>query len=253
MSDVRPPKDDLVRSSAPFELRAEGDSPPTLFGHFTPFNTWTKIDSAWEGTFMERTVPGSFAKTIVDNRSTIKALFQHGQDPYLGDKPLGRITELREEDAGPYYEVELLDSPYIREEVVPGIRAGVYGSSYRFRVIREAMDDKPKRSDENPDGIPERTIKEVALYEFGPVTFPAYPTATAAVRSLTDELFLDRLRARGLLVSESIAPSDDAVQPDTSKERRVESVNPRFRSSEEFITWLRQPSPSLTRSVRSRS
>jgi hypothetical protein len=31
--------------------------------------------------------------------------------------------------------------------------------------------------------LPERTIKELRLFEFGPVTFPAYQSATAGVRS----------------------------------------------------------------------
>jgi len=44
----------------------------------------------------------------------------------------------------------------------------------------------PSRSTFNPDGIPERTITEAQVMEFGPVTFPAYSRATAGVRSLTD-------------------------------------------------------------------
>jgi hypothetical protein len=38
----------------------------------------------------------------------------------------------------------------------------------------------------------QRTIDSVQLYEFGPVTFPAYAEATAGLRSTTDE-FYDRL------------------------------------------------------------
>jgi len=38
----------------------------------------------------------------------------------------------------------------------------------------------------NPDAIPERTILQTQVFEFGPVTFPAYEGASAGVRSLTD-------------------------------------------------------------------
>jgi hypothetical protein len=43
--------------------------------------------------------------------------------------------------------------------------------------------------------MPERTIREVQLFEFGPVVFPAYPAATAGMRSLTDH-YLECLREK---------------------------------------------------------
>lgn len=243
MPDVQPPKDQIVRSSS-FELRSNADAPPTMFGHFTVFDTWTEVDSAWEGHFMERIASGSFSKTIDQNRADIKVLFQHGEDPQIGDKPLGTITELREDEIGPYYEVPLLNAAYVREDILPGLEAGVYGASFRFRVVRDEMIDKPKRSDSNPNAIPERTIKEVKLYEFGPVTFPAYPQATAGVRSLTDEFIFERLlgkpdRLRALLSSFQVpAPSDDA-EPVAHLEGTPQGPQvPGFRSLQEFHSWL---------------
>jgi Caudovirus prohead serine protease len=53
--------------------------------------------------------------------------------------------------------------------------------------VQEEFDPKPARSAHNPEAIPERTLKEVRLVEFGPVTFPAYAGATASLRSLNDE------------------------------------------------------------------
>ena len=63
----------------------------------------------------------------------------------------------------------------------------------RMRVTGDEWDDEPARSGENPDGIPERTITRMKVLEFGPVTFPANPGASAGVRSGTDE-FYGRLR-----------------------------------------------------------
>lgn len=194
MSDVkRPPRDGLFRAwqESP-QLRAdEDDESPVLYGHFARFNEWTKIDSAFEGTFMERIAPGAFKKTFEENRDNIRVLFQHGRDPQVGDKPLGALRELREDEQGAYYEAELFDTSYNRD-LEPGLRAGAYGASFAFSVVSEDFDREPDKSDHNPDGIPERTVREAKVYEGGPVTFPAYEGATAGVRSITDEVMIAR-------------------------------------------------------------
>lgn len=194
-SASRPPRDDLVRAApGGYELRwaeEEHAGMPTLIGHFARFNEWTLIDSMFEGRFMERIAPGAFSKTIAENLPNMRVLFQHGKDPSIGDKVLGPIEELREDDQGAYYEVPLLDTSYNRD-LLPGLEQGLYGASFRFRVTREDVDQEPKASKHNPEGIPERTIREAAVMEFGPVTFPAYAGATAGVRSLTDEFVLGK-------------------------------------------------------------
>lgn len=210
----RPPRDQLVRASRALELvRADGEGDgegvsgglgmPTLHGHFAVFNEWTEINSAFEGHFLERIAPGAFAKTMSEQRDEIRVLFQHGHDPQIGDKPLGPIRSMSEDEHGASYEVPMLDTSYNRD-LLPGLEAGLYGSSFRFRVTREEFDQEPKRTEANPEGLPERTIKEVRLFEFGPVTFPAYAAATAGVRSLTDEIIFEGMlrepeRARELL------------------------------------------------------
>jgi HK97 family phage major capsid protein/HK97 family phage prohead protease len=196
--DSAPPRDNLVRAMSRLDYtRAEGDDKgmPTLVGHFAVFDAWTEIDSFWEGEFMERIQRGAFKKTFSENGKNIRCLFQHGQDFQIGDKVLGAISVLREDSDGAYYEVPLFDTSYNRD-LVPGIEAGQYGASFRFRVMQEQFIQNPKPSAYNPRGIPERTIKECAVMEFGPVTFPAYPEATAGVRSstlrsLTDDFILE--------------------------------------------------------------
>ena len=186
----RPPRDNLVRAVPHgVELRWADDEHsgmPTLIGRFARFNEWTEIDSLFEGRFMEQIAPGAFTKTIAENVTNMRVLFQHGRDPQVGDKVLGPIESLEEDTEGPQYEVPLLDTSYNRD-LLPGLEQGLYGASFRFRVMREEIEEEPKKSKHNPDGLPERTIKEAHVMEFGPVTFPAYAGATAGVRSLTDE------------------------------------------------------------------
>lgn len=197
---------EAVRAVAPrlagVEVRAasDDDGPAHLTGHFSVFNVWYEIDSYFEGHFLERVAPGAFARTFnAANASSdphrIQVLLEHGYDPQVGDKPLGVPEELREDDVGAFYDVRLFDtSAYVRD-LLPAFESGVYGSSFRFRVIVDEWNDEPGVSDHNPAGIPERTIREMRVFEFGPTVFPASPTATAGLRSQTDE-FYERLRRR---------------------------------------------------------
>jgi hypothetical protein len=162
---------------------------PRLTGHFAVFDQWTQIRSKFEGHFLERIAPGAFAKTFREDRSRMRVLFQHGKDPTIGDKPLGSIERLEEDDVGAAYEVQLFDTAYVRE-LLPGLQAGVYGASFRFSATREDVNPRPPRSAHNPEGIQERTVLEASVREFGPVTWAAYAGASAGVRAMTDQ-FLD--------------------------------------------------------------
>lgn len=193
---------DLVRAvpTTVRATRADDDQAdagmPTMFVEFSRFNTWYEIDSWWEGRFLEQTAKGAFRKTIKENRANIRCLYDHGYDFSIGNKVLGTIDDLREDPDSPIGEVGLFDTSYNRD-LLPGLEAGVYGSSFRFRVVKEKWNKEPGASESNPDGLPERTITEVKLFEFGPVTWPANPDSTAGLRcmSLTDSYY-ERLRGR---------------------------------------------------------
>lgn len=185
------PKDDLIRMVVPkVELRKNGDGKPLLFGHFAVFNQWTEINSLWEGNFMERVAPGAFKKTISENRDSFKVLYDHGFDPTIGNKPLGPIQEVKEDSRGAYYEVPLIDTDYNRDFIIPSTTEGLLGASFRFSVMQDSWVEKEGE-------LPKRTLEELRLYEFGPVTFPAYEAATAGVRSRADMQLWERLDNTG--------------------------------------------------------
>ena len=150
---------------------------PVLEGYWSVFNEWARI-AELGGEFMERIAPGAFARSLARQRPQV--LFNHGHDPSIGSKPLGVATTLREDERGGFYSVPLFDAEYVRE-LVPALRAGALGSSFRFTVTREDWDERPGRSTYNPDGLAERTIREARVLELGPVVFPAYQGATAGV------------------------------------------------------------------------
>ncbi len=208
------PRDGLVRAVFPADLSIhherldDGDGPPILTGHFALFNQPTEINSVFEGNFMEQIAPGAFRKTFAENSAGMRVLFNHGKDPTIGDKVLGPIRSLSEDKTGAHYEVPLLDTSYNRD-LIPGLLAGVYGASFRFKVMREEIVEKPEPSEANPRGLPERTITEARVMEFGPVTFPAYEGATAGIRSLTDRFRLADLSARDIEALQDRMDSED--------------------------------------------
>lgn len=184
---------------------SESDLLGTMYGHFSVFNVWYEINSWWEGNFLERVLPGAFAKTFAERgpagSNQIVCNFDHGYDPVIGDKVLGGFDALEEDRTGAYYEVGLLDTSYNRD-LAPALRRGLYGASFRFSTIRDAWNEEPGISDHNPKGIPERDLVELRCYEGGPVTYPASPTATANLRGGrvapigTTDAYYEHLRAR---------------------------------------------------------
>lgn len=241
-AEFAPPKENLFRAIMPGPELRDGsqDGGPVMTGHFAVFNQWTEINSLFEGNFLERFAPGAFRKTIDEQREAMQVLFQHGHDPQVGDKPLGPIDELKEDKAGAYYEVPLLEASYVRDSILPGLKAGLYGASFRFRAIIEEINEDPEASAYNPHALPERTVKEAEVREFGPVTFPAYAGASAGVRSLTDRFTLgvdvepDKLRELydflAIRLGENDALSGDGAGEDHSDvESREPTTSPKGR------------------------
>lgn len=206
----------------PVEAKAADEGGmPTMVGHFSTFGDWYEVDSAFEGHFMERVAPSAFDGAIAAFAagSPPKVLYDHGQDPQIGNKILGPVEDLRADEIGPAYVVPLFDTSYNRD-LAPGLEAGVYGSSFRFQVEADEWDNAPKASAHNPNALPERTITKARTFEFGPVTFPANAGATAGVRSTTDSYYKrarDPEQFEQLLRSAQIARTPSTPPPAAAK------------------------------------
>lgn len=174
------PKEDLIRMLPITSARADVDEEGILVGYASPFNEWADIDSWWEGRFREMFLPSAFDKTLKERAERIKVLFNHGFDPSIGDKPLGKPRLMKPDATGLWTETPLDDTSYNRD-LKESLRSGaIDGMSIRFSVVKEEWNY------DTEDEIPERTISEARLYEFGPVTWPAYEATTAGIRSLAD-------------------------------------------------------------------
>lgn len=182
--------------SVPFELRASADG-RTMSGYAAVFNSPTRIFERGRE-FDEAIAPGAFERTI-NARDRVVLQFDHGQHPLIGGMPLGKITDMREDDYGLWVEARLSD--HIFGDIVATAIAdeAITGMSFRFSVP-----DGGDTWDRSGD-MPVRTISEVKLYELGPVTFPAYDTTSVGVRSVMNLLSDDQRHA----VVEPFLPTPD--------------------------------------------
>lgn len=187
--------DDLCRS-VPFELRDGSDDGDglTLDGYGAVFGSPTRIDS-WEGTFDEEIARGAFKKSLAERTPVLQ--FDHGRHPMVGSIPLGSFESLREDEQGLHVQARLHDN-WLIQPVRDAIKSkAIPGMSFRCSVVKDEWrdsagnlvkgDDVARRlwaSDpSDPSTILRRTLKEVRLYEVGPVVFPAYADTSVGVRS----------------------------------------------------------------------
>jgi hypothetical protein len=178
MSAINPdrsqePRQGLFRMVPNSIARAEtADDGNTLTGYAAVFDTWADIDG-FSGSFKERVMPGAFKRTLANNKDKIKVMFNHGMDPQIGMKPLGKPAVLEERKEGLYTETPLDKTSY-NEDLKASLASGaIDGMSFQFDVVGQEWNED----------FSERTITEVKLYEFGPVTWPAYETTSAGIRS----------------------------------------------------------------------
>lgn len=213
--------DSLTRSVS-FNLtdtQEDGDG-LTLEGYAAVFESPTRIND-WEGEFEETIERGAFAKTIAESTPVLQ--FDHGSHPLLGSIPIGAIKSLREDARGLFVRARLTDN-WLVAPVRDAIRDGaITGMSFRFAPVRQEW---------NEDRTVRR-IKELRLFELGPVVWPAYTETEVGVRSLEvrskvehilqDEACRSEL-ARALTFGESneVSRSADAAIAGTSADDQSE-------------------------------
>jgi phage head maturation protease len=237
---VRPPRDNLVRFVAGESVRAVVDEEhgdgrlATLVGKLVTFNDWAEVNSAVEGHYLERAAPGAFTKTFAENLARMRVIFDHGMDRAIGRKPLGPIEKILDDGQSVSYEAALLDTSYNRD-LLPGLRAGLYGSSWRMNAIKPEFKGRPPRSDYNPEGLPEVTIREARILELGPTPFPVYHGTSAGVRSMTDEYLASLINRDG---SQTALPTGPEVIPQSTEASRATPVTYPSISLTDFVERL---------------
>jgi uncharacterized protein len=167
------------------ELRAqegEGETKRTIRGYAAKFNKRSDNLGNEGNQFFEILEPSAFDDVLNDD---VRALFNHDPSQILARSKGGEGTlRIGTDETGLWYE---FDAPQTRagNDLLESIRRGdIDQSSFGFQVSGDGQKWEEER---NADGqnIITRTITKIRqLFDVSPVTYPAYPDATVALRSL---------------------------------------------------------------------
>lgn len=167
------------------EIRAaEDEQAPSrkVRGYAAVFGKESKNLGGQKYQFREIIEPGAFDDVLMDD---VRALVNHDPNMILARSKAGNGSlTIGTDDTGLFYEFEAPDTR-AGNDLLESIRRGdIDQSSFSFSVDDEGQAWEEKQDGDGPVMMT-RTIKRVSrLYDVSPVTYPAYPDATVAIRSL---------------------------------------------------------------------
>ena len=214
----------LCLRAVEFRAADEPGDGRTLEGYAAVFDSPTRI-SSWEGEFDETISSGAFSKTLGERMPVLQ--FDHGRDARTGSVPIGKIEDIREDSDGLFVRARMYDNSVV-EPIRQAIEGGsIDGMSFRFKVVKDEWHDNQGRSISDSElgdmlwragdrGPIKRTIREVELFEAGPVVFPAYESTSVGVRAMLGNLDDDE---RSELVQD-LAFEIRAYSADDSKDKK---------------------------------
>ena len=157
---------EIRTNSVDFEVRAEGDG-MSFTGYASVFNS----PSEDLGGFVEYVAPGAFKRSL-QSRNEVKMLWNHDAGEPLASLR-GGTMQLVEDERGLKVTASLPQTSR-GKDVAELLRTKVIDSmSFGFNVIKDSW---------SRDGQT-RTLESVRLFEVSVVSFPAYESTTAQVRS----------------------------------------------------------------------
>ena len=171
------------------EIRtAEDGAAPKIAGYAAVYDAYSEDMGGW----YERIAPGAFSDVLAG--ADIRALINHDPNMVLGRSKSGTLT-CREDNTGLNIEITPPDVGYANDLLTSMQRGDIDQMSFAF-IVSDA------NWDETRDGLPVRTITGFQeLFDVSVVTYPAYPTTSASVRS-NSEVFADY---------ESVQPPDNGA------------------------------------------
>ncbi len=201
------------RRTMPLELRLTDDSEGVIDGYAAVFNR--KSENL--GGFVEQIAPGAFAKTIAENPAIV-ALFNHNPDQVLGSTRNGTL-QLEEDKKGLHMRVKMPNTEPGRDVLELIRRGDVVSQSFSFQVIQDDW-SLPEEG-----GQRLRTLKEVRLFDVGPVVFPAYKDTIVSARALSLAITTEPAQDHSAEEEQPTEPAQDhSVEEEVSVKSRSMNV-----------------------------
>jgi len=155
--------------SSPIEVRETGEGESRKIVGYAAVYSRQSEDLG----FIETIEPGAFDGA---DTTDVRALINHDADKILGRTSSGTLIVNIDEN-GLRYQLDAPDTTYANDLLVSMKRGDITQSSFAFAGVEDIWEER--------DGKTYRTIKKIrTVYDVSPVTYPAYPDASVALRSL---------------------------------------------------------------------
>jgi len=159
--------------------------------------------------FIEQVAPGAFSRSL-SSRNNIPMLLNHDPSKPLAATRAGTLR-LQEDSTGLLVDADLPPTSYGRDLSISMQRGDGFGAmSFGFSV--------PQGGDQWDSERSRRTLNEVRLHEVSVVTFPAYPSTVASVRSYealalrcAEDAGMLEVAVEALLMAEKLDPDAAAL------------------------------------------
>jgi len=184
------------------EIRAGTETEPTtISGYAVVFNKETKIGGYFRELIRPEAVPDDIQS------QDVRALWNHNSDFPLG-RTKNETLKLEKDAKGLRFTVTPPDTSWGRDALESVKRGDVSGMSFGFFTKKDAWSEQDKP-------VPLRELLSIELLEVSPVTFPAYPSTSANVRS-ADEI---------LSAMPAIPPAGDDINGEQEARKREIEMN----------------------------
>jgi len=148
----------------------ESGGVPKLVGYAAKFGTRSQD----LGGFTETIRAGAFARAISEKQD-VRALINHDPNQVLGRTTSGTLT-MSEDANGLLVEITPPDTRYAEDLAKLIKRGDINQMSFAFKTVTDDW--------RMVDGLPQRELVDVNLYDVSPVTYPAYADTSIASRAL---------------------------------------------------------------------